>query len=126
MTILGLGIDIVEITRIIKLTKNSGDRLAHRILRNKEWKFYQDNQKSVRFLAKCFSIKEAASKAFGTGMRNGLAFNQFEVYHDMMGKPNLFLHDYAIKLSEEIGVTKIHVSLSDERSYSCAIVIIEK
>jgi holo-[acyl-carrier protein] synthase len=41
----------------------------------------------VRFLAKRFAVKEAAAKAFGTGIRNGLAFNQFEVFNDELGKP---------------------------------------
>lgn len=39
------------------------------------------------FLAKRFAVKEAAAKALGTGIRNGLAFNQFEVYNDELGKP---------------------------------------
>jgi holo-[acyl-carrier protein] synthase len=45
----------------------------------------------VRFLAKRFAVKEAAAKALGTGIRNGLAFNQFEVYNDELGKPKLRL-----------------------------------
>lgn len=41
--------------------------------------------------AKRFAVKEAAAKALGTGIRNGLAFNQFEVYNDELGKPKLRL-----------------------------------
>jgi holo-[acyl-carrier protein] synthase len=43
------------------------------------------------FSAKRFAVKEAAAKAFGTGIRNGLAFNQFEVFNDELGKPCLRL-----------------------------------
>jgi holo-[acyl-carrier protein] synthase len=86
---------------------------------------YQQHQQPVRFLAKRFAVKEAAAKAFGTGIRNGLAFNQFEVFNDGLGKPNIRLHARAAELAQQMGVTSIHVSLADERRYACATVIIE-
>src|SRR5690606_16591352 len=79
MAILGLGTDIVEIARIEAVISRSGDRLARRVLSDNEWGIWQTHQQPVRFLAKRFAVKEAAAKAFGTGIRNGLAFNQFEV-----------------------------------------------
>ena len=79
----------------------------------------------VRFLAKRFAVKEAAAKAFGTGIRNGLAFNQFEVFNDELGKPRLRLWGEALKLAEKLGVVNMHVTLADERHYACATVIIE-
>ncbi len=54
------------------------------------------------FLAKRFAVKEAAAKAFGTGIRNGLAFNQFEVFNDELGKPRLRLWGEALKLAEKL------------------------
>ena len=80
---------------------------------------------AVRFLAKRFAVKEAAAKAFGTGIRNGLAFNQFEVFNDELGKPRLRLWGEALKLAEKLGVVNMHVTLADERHYACATVIIE-
>ncbi len=76
-------------------------------------------------LAKRFAVKEAAAKAFGTGIRNGLAFNQFEVVNDALGKPTLRLHSRAAELAVELGVKSLHVTLADERRYACATVIIE-
>lgn len=69
----------------------SGDRLARRVLSDNEWAIWETHQQPVRFLAKRFAVKEAAAKAFGTGIRNGLAFNQFEVFNDELGKPRLRL-----------------------------------
>lgn len=69
--------------------------------------------------------KEAAAKAFGTGIRNGTAFNQFEVFNDELGKPRLRLWGEALKLAEKLGVAHMHVTLADERHYACATVIIE-
>lgn len=87
MAILGLGTDIVEIARIEAVISRSGERLARRVLSDNEWAIWETHQQPVRFLAKRFAVKEAAAKAFGTGIRNGLAFNQFEVFNDELGKP---------------------------------------
>lgn len=125
MAILGLGTDIVEISRIEAVVERSGEKLAQRILSPAEWQHYQQHQQPIRFLAKRFAVKEAAAKAFGTGIRNGLAFNQFEVVNDSLGKPTLRLHQRAAELAAELGVKSLHVTLADERRYACATVIIE-
>ncbi|MDU7870294.1 MAG: holo-ACP synthase, partial [Pantoea sp.] len=123
--ILGLGTDIVEIERIAGVIERSGDRLARRVLSEAEWQQYQAHQQPVRFLAKRFAVKEAAAKAFGTGIRGGLAFNQFEVYNDALGKPGLRFFQHADELAQRLGVKSVHVTLADERHYACATVIIE-
>ena len=120
MAILGLGTDIVEIARIESVIARSGERLARRVLSDNEWAIWKTHHQPVRFLAKRFAVKEAAAKAFGTGIRNGLAFNQFEVFNDELGKPRL-----PLKLAEKLGVVNMHVTLADERHYACATVIIE-
>ena len=125
MAIVGIGTDIVEIARIEAATARSGDRLARRVLSDNEWKIWETHQQQVRFLAKRFAVKEAASKALGTGIRNGLAFEQFEVYNDELGKPKLRLLGAAAELAQRLGVTHLHVTLADERHYACATVIAE-
>lgn len=125
MGILGLGTDIVEIARIEGAISRTGDRLAKRILSPNEWAQYQTHQQPARFLAKRFAVKEAAAKALGTGIRNGLAFNQFEVSNDALGKPLLLFTDQAKCMAEQMGVRSVHVTLADERHYACATVILE-
>jgi len=125
MAILGLGTDIVEIARIEAVIARSGERLARRVLSDNEWAIWKTHHQPVRFLAKRFAVKEAAAKAFGTGIRNGLAFNQFEVFNDELGKPRLRLWGEALKLAEKLGVVNMHVTLADERRYAWATVIIE-
>lgn len=126
MAIVGLGTDIVEITRIESVIERTGDSLAKRILTEKEFMQYQQQTKPARFLAKRFAVKEAAAKALGTGIRNGLAFNQFEVTNDALGKPLLHLSGEALKLAESLKATDFHVSITDERHYASATVIIER
>lgn len=125
MAIIGLGIDIVEIARIKAVFERRGDKFARKILSQSEWLKYQQNQQQVRFLAKRFAVKEAAAKAFGTGFSHGLAFEQFEVINDVLGKPILCLHQRAAEIATQLGVKALHVSLTDERCYACATVIIE-
>ncbi|MFV9997081.1 MAG: holo-ACP synthase [Arsenophonus endosymbiont of Dermacentor nuttalli] len=125
MAIIGLGTDLVEIVRIEQIIERSEERLAKRILSDQEWWQYQYHCQQVRFLAKRFAVKEAAAKALGTGIRNGLALNQFEVFNDELGKPGLNLLGQAKIFSDSLGVQHIHVSLSDEQRYACATVIME-
>ncbi|MEX0446967.1 holo-ACP synthase [Xenorhabdus sp. SGI246] len=125
MAIVGLGTDIVEISRIEEIVGRSGERLAKRVLSENEWQQYQQHNQPVRFLAKRFAVKEAAAKALGTGIRNGLAFNQFEVVNDVLGKPLLKLRGEAEVLADKLNVKSMHVTLADERRYACATVILE-
>ncbi|CUX95701.1 Holo-[acyl-carrier-protein] synthase [Candidatus Gullanella endobia] len=126
MAIIGIGIDIVEIERIELILCRSGDRLARRILTLSEWRLYQQHNQPIRFLAKRFAIKEAASKALGNGIRNGIAFNQFKICNDALGKPLLRLFDQAATLANRLGITSIHVTVADERQYAYATVIFEQ
>lgn len=125
MAIVGLGTDIVEIARIESVIERTADSLAKRILTDNEFMQYQQQTKPARFLAKRFAVKEAAAKALGTGIRNGLAFNQFEVSNDKLGKPLLTLNGEALKLAASLHATHFHVSITDERHYASATVIIE-
>ncbi len=68
MAIVGLGTDIVEISRVEEIVERSGERLAKRVLSDREWQQYQQHNQPIRFLAKRFAVKEAAAKALGTGI----------------------------------------------------------
>ncbi|KPD03003.1 holo-ACP synthase [Moellerella wisconsensis] len=126
MSIVGLGTDIVEISRISQIIERSGSNLAERILTEHELVQYFQHARPERYLAKRFAVKEAAAKALGTGIRQGLAFNQFEVKNDALGKPVLSLHGAALTLAQSLGISTLHVSITDERNYACATVIAEK
>ncbi len=77
------------------------------------------------FSRQAFCGQRGGSESFGTGIRNGLAFNQFEVFNDELGKPRLRLWGEALTLAEKLGVAHMHVTLADERHYACATVILE-
>ncbi|MGC6745245.1 holo-ACP synthase [Escherichia coli] len=84
----------------------SGERTARRVLSDNEWAIWKTHHQPVRFSGEAFCCERSRSKAFGTGIRNGLAFNQFEVFNDELGKPRLRLWGEALKLAEKAGRCK--------------------
>lgn len=125
MAIVGLGTDIVEIERIEKALSRSGDAFAERILNSHEYEKYQTLKQKGRFLAKRFAAKEAASKALGTGIAHGVTFHDFTISNDDNGKPILALSGKAFELAQVSQVSHIHLTISDERRYAVATVILE-
>ncbi|WP_295164534.1 holo-ACP synthase [uncultured Buchnera sp.] len=125
MSIIGIGTDIIEILRIKNIVYRFKDKLAKRILSIEEWEKYVVNKNPIHFLAKKFAAKEAASKALGTGINCGIKFNQLELYNDTLGKPKLRFLKCALQKSKEIKCKSIFVSISDERLYAYALVILE-
>ena len=75
-------------------------------------------------LAARFAAKEAAVKALGTGFSSGIGWRDVEVGSEN-GRPSLTLHGRAAELASEMGVTGIHVSLTHEREYASAVVVLE-
>lgn len=125
--IYGVGIDIIEICRIKRIVGYSGDRFAKRILSMSEWHIYrQKGNRAIRFLAMRFAAKEAVSKAFGTGMHQGVSFTQFEIFNDKLGKPVLHLLSYAALLAKNLALKNMHITLSDTEVYACAMAILER
>ncbi len=125
MSVMGLGTDIVEIARIEALSLRYGSRLAQRLLSPHEWNYYQQCRQPIRFLARRFAVKEAAAKALGIGIRQGIAFCDFEIQNNALGKPCLVLHRRAAEVARQNGVTRHWVSIADERRYAIATVLLE-
>ncbi|KMV28873.1 ACP synthase [Photobacterium swingsii] len=126
MAILGLGTDIVEIERLEKvLTRSTGEAFAERVLVPSELAAFHALKFKGRYLAKRFAVKEAASKALGTGIACGVSFHDFTVSNDELGKPILSLSGKAAELAAAMGVNHVHLTIADERRYAVATVILE-
>ena len=123
--IFGIGTDIVEVKRIRNL--DSLEKFADKILSLNELEVfkYQIDEKKVTFLAKQFAAKEAVSKALGTGIGKDIRFNQIEILRNSDGKPYLNHDGMITTIFNDLGITKTHVSLSDEKKYVLAFVILE-
>ncbi len=124
--IFGIGTDIVEIKRIETMT--SLDKFASKILSHNEKEFYDSltNQKQIVYISKQFAAKEAIAKAIGTGIRNDAHFKNIEILRDKNGAPIFNALNKLEKIISDLGITRTHVSLADERDYAIAIAVLEK
>ncbi|MBC8210702.1 MAG: holo-ACP synthase [Gammaproteobacteria bacterium] len=121
----GIGVDIAEIARFERMIERFHDRIAQRILTGNELSQFQHRKSSSAFLALRFAAKEAASKALGCGMTGGIGFHSIEVVNDQSGKPELVFHGAAKKLIQQRNISRTLLSLSDERHYAVAMVVLE-
>jgi len=123
MKIIGTGIDIVEISRIAKTYERYDDNFSLKILHEDEMIELESSVNKIAFLAKRFAVKEAFVKALGTGIRDNVNWRKMYVQHDDKGKPSLaFTMDFAQEISAE--KLDVHISISDEKEYVVAQVLI--
>ncbi len=127
MTILGIGTDVVENQRLKNSIKNK--KFIKRVFSKKEINLSKKYKNKLNYFSKRFAAKEAFAKAIGTGIRNGLNFSDISILNDKLGKPELHMMDKLNKiLKNRFKSKKIEtfLSLSDEKNYSIAFVIIQK
>jgi len=124
MSIFGIGVDRIAISRIQQSHANFGDTFIRRIYTAEEYDLAQKRGVSRR-LAMFFAAKEAVSKALGTGFI-GFAMKDVEVYYLESGKPEIRLHQNAKILATQLGITHIHLSLTDDDGVAMAFVVAEK
>ena len=117
--------DIAETQRFTSLYQQYGDRFARRLLTSKEQQQLTQRPHPDRFLATRFAAKEAAVKALGTGFDHGVGYKCIEVINDSFGKPELVFYDQALNIMQQRSINSTHLSISDEKHYVVAMVVIE-
>ncbi len=123
--IVGIGVDLVTVSRIAQADSRFGERFEARILTESEKSDIHSAPDRARFLAKRFAVKEAAVKALGTGERNGVLLSHFGLTHDALGKPDLCVSGEAAAVCKTRGINSFHVSLTDEGDQVVAFVVME-
>lgn len=115
--IVGIGTDLIEIERVVRACERRAFLL--RVFSKQE----QENiEKHKHMAADNFAVKEAVVKMFGEGFR-GIKPNEIEVLRDELGKPYVNLYGEAKKRKEQLGITKVHVTISNTKELSSAYVI---
>ena len=125
MNMFGIGTDIISVERIKTSLKNKN--IVSRIFNEKEILKCRKINNSVNCYAKRFAAKEAFSKALGTGISNGINFNEIVILNKKSGKPYISIIGQTRKtLNKKFKrkKTKISLSLSDEKKYAVAFVTI--
>ena len=127
--IIGTGIDLAEIIRFEKTLKRFPRRFPEYIFTARE-RAYCDSKpirRTARY-AMLFSAKEACSKALGTGLRQGVLWQNMEVIHLPSGQPTMVLHGGALKRALSLMPANsqpiVHLSLTDEAGIAAASVIL--
>ncbi len=127
MKILGVGTDIVEVLRIKILIKNKS--FVKRIFTKSEILNSEKTNFKAKYFSKRFAAKEALMKAIGTGFRKGVNFKDICVVNNKLGRPNIKYNNKIKKLiisKFKIKNFNLFLSLSDEKNYSIAFVIIQQ
>tara|TARA_Y100001970_G_scaffold152053_1_gene186210 strand:- start:1193 stop:1582 length:390 start_codon:yes stop_codon:yes gene_type:complete len=127
MSIIGIGVDIVNNNRLKNLVKNKN--FINRVFTNNEKISSKKFKNKVNFFSKRFAAKEAFSKATGFGISKNLHFNDIEIRNNKQGKPSININKSTLtylKKKLKVKSFKTNLSLSDEKNYSIAYVIIER
>lgn len=124
--IIGIGTDIVEVERISKVYQRQGKAFAKRLLSTTELLELTKYNFPERFLAKRWALKEAVSKALGTGISQGVSFVDMTIAHKKSGQPILKLSGKTLQKANELGITHWNISVSDEKTHTVAFAIAEK
>lgn len=122
--IIGIGTDITEIKRLGRLLERQGDQLWERVLSPEERRAFTSPKRRIEFLSGRWAAKEAASKAFGTGI-GFISFHDLVITNDEAGAPHLVLRGNALAVAAEKGVNSVHISISHSDEYAVATVILE-
>jgi holo-[acyl-carrier protein] synthase len=123
--IYGIGTDIAGIHRMGEVHARYGSKLAQRMLAPEEWGDYAEARDKNVFLTKRFAAKEAFAKAVGTGMRFPVMLTAISVVHDKLGRPDLSFSPELAAWLKTRGVGRVHLTISDERDYAVAFVVLE-
>jgi len=127
MNIIGNGVDIVDNRRIKNSIKNKN--FIYRVFTKNEINRSKKLNNKTSYYAKRFAAKEAFVKALGEGFRNNINFSDIDVKNDVKGKPIINISSNVksfIKKKFKLNKYRIFLSLSDEKNYSIAYVIINK
>lgn len=124
--ILGVGTDMIEISRIKSSIDQFGERFLHRVFTSGEIAYCQRKKKhAAESFAARFAAKEAGAKALGTGISRGVAWKEIEVRRELGGRPTLHFTGRARELADQLGITGLSLSLTHSRDLALAVVIAE-
>ena len=127
MKILGIGVDIVDNLRINKSLKKN--LFVNRVFSNTEISLAKKIKDKESYYSKRFAAKEAFAKTIGTGFRYNLSFKDIAIVNDKLGKPSFLITEKIKKIVKKQFKTSsfdFFLSISDEKKYSIAYVVLQK
>ena len=125
MSVIGIGVDLVECARIERSLERFGDKFLQRVFTKGEVEYSMSMKFPARHLAARFAAKEAVSKAFGTGIGKSMGWRDIDVHKKPSGEPFLVFGGGAEKLAKERGVTNALITLSHSEQHAVACIVLE-
>jgi len=122
-SIIGLGTDIVEISRIASMIERHGDSFLSRTYSPAEIDYCACKKNAAQHFAGRWAAKEAVMKSFGTGFIKGIHWTEIEVVSQPSGRPIIHLSAETAQFARDLGVATIHLSLSHGKEYATATAI---
>ena len=116
----GIGIDIIEVERIRRISLQWGGRFEQRVYTHQELAYCGETPTRYVRLAARFAAKEATLKALGTGLTVGMCWQDVEICTNAVGKPELALHGEVKRYAASLGIGATFVSLSHTVDYAVA------
>jgi len=123
MQIIGIGTDITECLRIANMIERHGELFIGRVYTDHEIAYCSTRKAATQHYAGRWAAKEAVLKALGTGWRRGISWRDVEVRNLASGAPTIALHAAARDVAEELGIQRMHISISHARSHAIAYAI---
>ena len=125
MSVIGIGVDLVECSRIEHSIERFGEKFLHRVFTEGEIAYSMSMKFPARHLAARFAAKEAVSKAFGTGIGKSMGWRDIDVRKKPSGEPYLVFAGRADALAKERGVTMASITLSHTDHHAMAMIVLE-
>ena len=125
MSVLGVGVDLVECVRIERSLERFGEKFLHRVFTDGEIEYSMSMKFPARHLAARFAAKEAVSKAFGTGIGKAMGWRNIDVRKKPSGEPYLVFSGPAQELAAKRGVASALITLSHTEHHAMASVVLE-
>ncbi len=126
MAVIGIGIDVVPVSRVEEILAKHGDRALQRLFTPGELARAKDLKYQALHLSGRLAAKEATYKALSAeGADLGIRWQHMEVERLEDGRPRLVLHGPALKRFKALGATRAHISLSHDGGIAAAVVVLE-
>ena len=125
MSVLGIGVDLVECARIERSIERFGEKFLHRVFTDGEVAYSMSMKFPARHLAARFAAKEAVSKAFGTGIGKAMGWRNIDVQKKPSGEPFLVFSGPAQELAAQRAVTAAFVTLSHTEHHAIACIVLD-
>lgn len=123
--IIGIGTDIVEVFRIEAMIGEHGESFIEKIFTDQEKGESLKRQDPAQYFAGRWAAKEALSKALGCGFGAQCSWRDINIINAPNGRPEMTLEGNALETSNKLGINHIHLSISHEKHYACASVVVE-